>query len=322
MGCFQSRSLPQESPRAVARRRSSADVRFRGFQVTKEYERRALAFLDRMDTRRLSYLTRRGLLLCFARNMTWRIYLHFTDWPQPVTATFVDRLIAQFRRAAAMWLQNLAGFDGFPSATLQVKVFGFVFHKGVIVDPSFEAKYRRYPVVRGWTQDGEACPWELELAGGRKFFPQNFYRPDLQLCDIRVVGNRTGTGATYYPESWTSYEHPEGIDGFETRYWHGADGWNATAQQHYLRVSGVIREQNYSTGDFADLFYVLQHEMGHCFFLDDMYDTKKYPRRLSTCDCSLEPGDTVMHGAKGLTPLDHAMLRHVWRCQRRLAEMA
>lgn len=319
MGCFPSRPLPPGSPQpAASKRRLAADGRLRGFRVTAEYERRALAFMDHMDTRRLPYLTRRGLLLCFARNMTWRIYLHFTDWPQPVTAAAVDRLISQFRRAAAMWMQNLAGFEGFPTLGLKVKVFGFVFHKGVRVDPSFDAKYRRYPVVRDWTQQGEACPWELELADGRKFSPQNFYRTDLQLCDLRVVGNRTGTGATFYPQSWTAYEHPEGIHGFETRYWHGAKEWNAVAQQHYLRVSGVVRD--YATGDFADRFHVLQHEMGHCFFLDDMYDTSKYPRKLASCDCSLEAGDTVMHGAKGLTALDHAMLRHVWRCQLRLAD--
>lgn len=324
MGCSASRTNTAAAvsvttvTQATPKKRRATDSRFRGLVLSAAYERRGVAFLDRMDVQKLPYLSRRGLFLGFVRTRTWRIYLHFNDWPQPVTSAIVDRLIGQFRRAFALWMQRLLGFEGFVASTPKVKVFGFVFHRGVATAPSFDAKYRKYPVVREWTRDGEACPWSLQLGTGEPFYPQNFYRDDVELCDLRVVGNRTGTGAKFHPESWEGYVHPEGIAGFDTRYWHGATGWHAVAQQHYLRVGGVVKD--YTTGDFADHFHVLQHEMGHCFFLDDMYDTVKYPRPLQTCDCALEAQDTIMHGAKALMPLDHAMLRHVWRKQSALAK--
>ena len=57
------------------------------------------------------------------------------------------------------------------------------------------------------------------------------------------------------------------------------------------------------------------HEMGHCFFLDDMYDAKKYPKPLANCACSLQRTDTIMFGSAHVQPLDHAMLRRTWTVQ-------
>ena len=306
-----SKGAPQDPPTdPKPKKRTAVDVRFRGAKMEEAYETRSVAFMNRMDAQKLPYLTRRGLLLGFVETKQWRIYLYFDDWPVPVTSKIVDNLVAQYRRALSLWMQALLGFKGYPSSAPKVKLFGFVFRKGVTVDASFEAKYRKYPVVREWTETGEASPWKLQLADGTSFSPQNFYRKDIRLCDLRVVGNRTETGAKFYPETWDGYKHPEGIDGFETRYWHGSKGWNAVAQQHYLRVGGIVKD--YPKGDFGAHFHVLQHEMGHCFFLDDMYDTTKYPRRLKACGCSLDAQDTIMHSATELTPFDSAMLRHVW----------
>lgn len=324
MGCAPSRLEVGEEEQNEEQSKTSSnparrvlDARFRGFRPSDAYLARTLAHLDRMDALRLPYLTRRGLLLGFARTRTWSIYLQFSDWPMPVTAALVDRLVTQFRRACALWLQHLLGYEGFPNAGPDVRVFGFVFRKGVVLDPSFLAKYGKHPVVTDWTERGEASPWTLAHEDGRAFTPQNFYRSDLDLSRLRVTGNRTGTGATYNtPTDWTAsaYVHPEGLTGFQTRYWHGAKEWHAFAQQHYLRVGGVVI--NTRTGDFAERFHVLQHEMGHCFFLDDMYDTSKYPQPLPSCSCQLDPGDTIMYRAKALTSFDHAMLRHVWLCQK------
>jgi len=296
----------------IAKKRTALDPRFRGANVLEPYEKKSVAFMNRMDAQKLPYLSRRGLLLGFVETRQWRIYLYFDDWPVPVSAKIVDNLVTQYRRALSLWMQALLGFEGYPSSAPKIKVFGFVFRRGVVSDSSFDAKYRKYPVVRDWTESGEASPWTLELAN-TSFSSQNFYRKDIQLSDIRVVGNRTDTSATFYPADWAGYVHPEGIGGFETRYWHGSRGWNAVAQQHYLRVGGVVKD--YSKGDFGDHFHILQHEMGHCFFLDDMYDTAKYPRRLQSCGCSLDSQDTIMHSASGLTQFDFAMLRHVWQQQ-------
>ena len=201
-------------------------------------------------------------------------------------------------------------------------IFGFVFHRGVKTNASFDKKYAAYPTVRGWTDQGESSPWTLAFDDGTPFTPQNFYHPSVDMSRLVVTGNRTGTGATYNtPEDWSTYKHPEGVTGFQTRYWQGGSAWNATAQQHYLRIAGVPTD--YRTGDLGARYHVLQHEMGHCFFLDDLYDSTKYPQPLPRCACSasgspclLKPDETVMFAAKGLTALDHAMLRHVWLYQK------
>lgn len=316
----QTKSQPSPGTQAQEKKRKASDPRFRGAKVEEAYEKRSIAFLNRMDAQKLPYLIRRGLLLGFVETKQWRIYLYFDDWPVPVTAKIVDNLLSQYRRALSLWMQALLGFEGYPSSAPKVKVFGFVFRRGAQTDQSFDTKYRKYPVVREWSETGESSPWKLQLANGTSFSPQNFYRKDVQMSDIRVVGNRTGTSATFYPKTWDGYKHPEGINGFDTRYWHGSDEWNAVAQQHYLRVGGVVKD--YAKGDFGSHFHVLQHEMGHCFFLDDMYDTTKYPRRMRSCGCSLDPQDTIMHSAKALTPFDAAMLRHVWQQQSKLGQRA
>ena len=45
------------------------------------------------------------------------------------------------------------------------------------------------------------------------------------------------------------------------------------AQRQYLKIGGVISD--YGTG--ANFNSVFTHEMGHCFFHDDIYDPIKYP---------------------------------------------
>ena len=302
------------------------DSRYAGLDASQALCVRGDAYMEQMDKLKLSYMTYHGLLASFARNYTWTIYLHFDpDWPEPVSAACVDALVSQFRRALRQWLAKLYGFEGFPSRRVTVKVFGFVFCKGVTPDASFQRKYGKYPVVTGWKETGENCPWTLvrdtvtattTASGPPSFSPQNFYQKDLDLSTLRVTGNRTGTSATYSPQDWTNYAHPEKCTGLQTRYWHGT-AWNAAAQRHYCRVGGVVK--NFKTGDMGSNYSVLLHEMGHCFFLDDLYDAKKYPRPLASCDCSLLPGDSVMYGydSRILRPLDHAMLRHTWRYQRK-----
>ena len=273
------------------------------------------AYLRHMDKRRLPYLTHVGLLAGMARTRQWSIYVHVQAWKGTMTARAMDGLVAQFRKACAAWLRSVAGYAGFPMLPIRVRVFGFVFQDGVEFDDTFRNKYGRYPLVTGWRETGERSPWVVQHDGAPLPNP-NYYRSDIDLHKLVVVGNRTGTGATFSPQEWSTYTHPEGCTGFQTKYWHGTE-WAAFAQRHYLRVGGVVTD--YATGRLNHT--VLLHEMGHCFFLDDMYDGHKYPRPLPSCpcggsNCALRRDDTVMFGARGLTAFDRRMLRHTWDAQR------
>lgn len=176
-------------------------------------------------------------------------------------------------------MSRLQGYEGF-SGTPTVKLFGLVFHRSVQLDASVRSRYGAYPLVTGWNERNEASPWRLKPAS------PNLYDPNLDLSTLTVVGNKSVAGATFHPSSWQGYVHPEGIDGVAT-----------------------------PTGDMGNAFKVLVHEMGHCFFLDDLYDTHKYPTAMP-CECSrcaaLSADDSVMWFAPTLRPLDHAMLRRTW----------
>jgi hypothetical protein len=272
-----------------------------------------------MDELRLPYMNSTGLLSGFQAHQTWDIYMFFSNWSGPVTAACVMRMMEQFRGSFREWMSKLKGYNGFTTKSIKVRVFGFVFCKGVRTDATFDKQYGTYPTVRGWLDTSEVSPWVVSANTSTR----NMYAPELDLHSIRVVGNRTRTGATFFPERWDeSYRHPEGCSGYQTRFWHGVDIWSATAQRHYLRVSGVLTDPVH--GDFGARLKVLKHEMGHCFFLDDLYDKRKYPSPLQNvacwCEhngqCSVRSDDTIMHGASTIAPFDHAQLRHAWNASR------
>ena len=131
------------------------------------------------------------------------------------------------------------------------------------------------------------------------------------------------TPPQFSPATWTDdYVHPEGIRTFYTKFWQGVR-FNAVGQRHYLRIGGCVedvRKGTLSTTDPYSGFRVLLHEMGHCFFLDDLYDKAKYPDTLVEEGVApLQPKDSTMYAAGGagtLQPMDHAMLRRTWDAQR------
>lgn len=267
-----------------------------------------------MDALRLPYYDSVSLLRGFNEHKTWDIYLFFSSWSGPVTSACVTRMMEQFRASHREWMSKLKGYNGFTTQRIRVRLFGFVFCRGVHTDATFERTFGTYPTVRGWMDTSEVSPWIVSA----NTTTRNMYHPDLDLHTIRVVGNRTQAGATFFPPLWNDYRHPEGCGGYQTRFWNGTDVWSATAQRHYLRVSKVLTDP--SKGEFGRNLRILKHEMGHCFFLDDLYDKKKYPAPLPNATCSCEPNanctvntdDTIMHGALVITPFDHAQLRHVW----------
>ena len=163
--------------------------------------------LARMDALDLPHKTHVPLLAGFARTRVWSVYLHFADWPVPVTAAACRALMRQYRRACDLWLERLRGVEGFPTQPVAVRLFGVVLQHGVATDATFDKAYAKYPVVREWREQGEASPWKLQARGAPV---TNFYDAALDLHDVRVVGNRTETRATFSPTSWDGYAHPEG----------------------------------------------------------------------------------------------------------------
>ena len=279
-----------------------------------------ISFLDFMDSKKLPYLTHHGLLLNFNKIKQWPIYFHFKDWKGPVTADAIDNILKNIQMSLNSWLEKLKGYNGFTTEYIKVKIFGFVFSSLVTTDSTFEDKYGTYPIVKKWDKDDESCPWVISY-DEKEYTNISFYKPSLDFSKFKVVGNKSNTGAFFRPSNFINYKHPEKLKGFYTKVWLGNE-WRAQAQRQYLRISGLIIDTK--KGTFGNNYFVLVHEMGHCFFLDDLYDTHKYPQKYDgqctyisgTCKYSLNYYDSIMFGSKKINLLDHIMIRHVWDKQK------
>ena len=96
---------------------------------------------------------------------------------------------------------------------------------------------------------------------------------------------------------------------FYTKFWHKTT-WDAVAQRQYLKIGGCIT--NYATGETLD--DVFAHEMGHCFFHDDLYDNGKYPCAPGLS--SVMNSGSVFENGTWVTDFDKVIMRIVWESQK------
>ena len=107
----------------------------------------------------------------------------------------------------------------------------------------------------------------------------------------------------FSPNTWIDFTHPENINQFVTKFWHKTS-WDAVAQRQYLKIGGQIYD--YVNGHTN--YRVFAHEMGHCFFLDDIYDPQKYPEGQSLV--------SIMNLSNSISDFDKFLLRLVWKNQK------
>ena len=283
---------------------------FDGLEVAEEDIAQYLLNMERFEEN-LSGLMHhyRSPLWTLADNGEWNIYFHVENWNGALTANAVTNLVADYEEFANDWLAGLSVYDAAAPTEANIRVFGFVFNTGVVLDASFYNVYGDYPIVTNWTENNETAPWHMvrreddsEFGNGQGDFP---WYTEYDFDDLKVVGNRTDVASSvnFSPADWTGYAHPEGIDHVYTKFWHKVN-WDAVAQRQYLKIGGVIT--NYATGD--NINSVFTHEMGHCFFHDDIYDLVKYPDGAGLV--------SVMNGASEISNFDRVIQRMLWEAQK------
>jgi poly(3-hydroxybutyrate) depolymerase len=236
------------------------------------------------------------------RTGEWPIYFHIESWDGPVSATAIAQMRSDYQEIANQWVDGVQSYDSEFVRDVEVKLFGFVFNEGVHVDQSFNNAYGAYPTVSNFSGTTERSPWEIRFRDGGQVFNQNWYSLD-DFQKLIVTGNdEDEERASFYPTDWSSYEHPEGIDMFFTKFWHKTS-WDAVAQRQYLKLGGNVT--NYSLG--YTRYSVFAHEMGHTFFLDDIYSNSKYPDANGL--------DSIMNNSSVITNFDVFSSRMVWKQQ-------
>ena len=238
------------------------------------------------------------------RTGLYPIYFHIESWDGPVTLLAIQQLVQDYEFIANQWLNSLNDYDSSIPEHVKIQVFGFVFNEGVEIDESFYSQYENYPIVMNYTKTNEESPWKIIEKNSGALFNQNWYT-HADFATLQVINNREDLSSqvTFSPQDWSSYSHPENIDIFWTKFWHKTT-WDAVAQRQYLKIGGVITD--YSLGN--SIYSVFAHEMGHTFFLDDIYDRGKYPEA--------ENIDSIMNGDATISDFDTLCLRIVWKKQR------
>lgn len=281
---------------------------FAGLEVDDADIPQYLTNIDRFEELLASNLyENRNPMWTIKQNGEWVIYYHIENWEGPVTATAISNLRTQYETITNHWLEDLSTFDEEAPQTASIKIFGFVFNEGVELDQSFYDSYGDYPIVTNWQDTDESAPWQVVYRSNDVEYDQNWYRiTDYDL--LKVAGNRKDLSAKVElsPADWSSYEHPEGVDMFFTKFWHKTT-WDAVAQRQYLKLGGVISDYANGKAGTVTLDRTFVHEMGHCFFHDDIYDPVKYPDG--------EGLESVMNLSPEITAFDRILQRVIWEAQ-------
>ena len=244
------------------------------------------------------------LLEVFQTN-TWPIYFHFEEYEGEITSQAINKIKNDYQSLLNDWLEGLRLYDPeFPSEPAIVKIFGFVFNENIQIAQSFYDDFGNYPIVSNYTLTNEESPWKIVHRNSEQDFDYNWYVIE-DFSSLKVQGNREDLSENiqFYPNDWENFEHPEGIDYFQTKFWYKIP-WDAVAQRQYLKMGGNIL--NHSTGETS--LNIFLHEMGHCFFLDDIYDRGKYP--------DAEGIPSIMNTTNMISNFDIMTLRIVWKHQK------
>ena len=278
---------------------------FVGLDVPEDKINQIVVNADRYKSLVLNHVSElKNPLHTIKQNGIWPIYFHIEQWQGQFSDDVVANIRAEYQVLANQWIADLHKFDSNAPQTVEIKIFGFVFNQGVELANSFYRTYGNYPVVTEWNQTDEQAPWKIIDRQTQSEFDYNWYVvPDFDA--LQVVGNRTELDAaiTFSPIDWSDYVHPEGLDTFFTKFWYKID-WDAVAQRQYLKLGGAITD--FQTGE--TLSAVFLHEMGHTFFLDDIYSREKYP--------DADGMDSVMNGGSHITDFDRITMRMVWAHQK------
>ena len=236
----------------------------------------------------------------------WPIYFHIESWDGPVTAVAINRMRADYQKIANEWITGLKAYDPTFDRQVDVKLFGFVFNNGVSSDATFTDAFGRYPLVRGFTGTNERSPWEVVFRDDGAKFNQNWYSlDDFSRVKVIGIGENLGADVSHYPDDWESFQHPENVDHFLTKFWHKVS-WDAVAQRQYLKLGGNVTQ--YEIGETR--YSVFAHEMGHTFFLDDIYSIDKYPDGGAI--------SSIMNNSGSITEFDIFSMRIVWKQQKEM----
>lgn len=234
----------------------------------------------------------------------WVIYYHIEEWKGPVTAKVIKSLTGYYEKIANDWMETLQDFDSSAPKNVKVKVFGFVFNKGVQIDKSFYDTYGGYPIVTNWNDKGESSPWKVVSKKDGTISDQNWYNIK-DFTTLKVVGNQESTDSEtkFSPVDWNGYKHPENVDMFFTKFWHLIP-WDAVAQRQYLKIGGNILDYENGIPNTG----TMTHEMGHCFFHDDMYSEEKYPDNAGLV--------SVMNKENTIQDFDKIIQRMIWEAMK------
>ena len=240
----------------------------------------------------------------------WPIYFHIESWDGPVTATAINRMRSDYQRIANEWIAGLRIYDPTFVRQVDVKLFGFVFNTGVLGDKTFTDVFSKYPQVRDYTGTNESSPWKVVFRDNGAQFNQNWYSlDDFSRVKVVGIGEDLSADGSYYPNDWEAYQHPENIDYFLTKFWHKVS-WDAVAQRQYLKLGGNVTE--YELGETR--YSVFVHEMGHTFFLDDIYSIDKYPDGTEI--------SSIMNNSGSITDFDTFTMRIVWKQQKEMYQVS